>query len=86
MPKTDNAGSMVAASVSVSPYESFTVASVDCVVLVFVSNLAPTILLPTLLWSCPSLMFAHGSLSAAGGNLSDDIWARHQSLSIVEYH
>jgi hypothetical protein len=31
-------------------------------------------------------MFACGSLATAGGKFSDDICARHQSLSIADYH
>ena len=83
---------MVAASVSVSFYEHCLVDSVGCVLLVSSTLLAPTILLfpSSLGFPVLHLMFGYGSLplllSTMGGSTSDDDWAKHQSMSIAEYH
>ena len=82
------AGSMMTLSVSVDLYETCLVDSVGCVLLVSSTLLASKILPPPsqqehcLVFDCESL---HWLLSAAKGSIPNSEWARHRSMSVVEY-
>jgi hypothetical protein len=74
---------MFVSSVSVGPYELCLVDSVGHVLVMPLNSMAPKVYPSPLLWGstgsrCVSL---HLFKSAAGDN-----WARHQSISISEYH
>jgi hypothetical protein len=79
----------VGGSVSLSPYGP---RMVDPVSVLDPSGSYSSSSHPPFLQDSPKLhlMFGCGSLhlfpSVAGWSLSDDNWARHQSMSIAEYH